>query len=163
MRPSSDTPTHIILLNHFTKATSVVHTHSPNAVAFAQAGVPLKCYGTTHADYFSKQIPVTRKLLKSEIEVDYELNTGIAILEAFMTIDPSQVQGVLVRNHGPFTWANGWKNAIENAEALELCAQLALNTLIINSKASSLPKTLHQKHYLRKHGPSAYYGQVKIK
>ena len=161
LRPSSDTPTHLILLKNFIHASSVVHTHSTKAVAFAQAGIPIKCYGTTHADYFYNEIPVTRKLYKSEIESDYEHNTGVAILEAFRSIDAATAPGVLVRNHGPFTWGESWEKAIENAEALELCAQMAIDTLRINENVKSLPDALHIKHYSRKHGPTAYYGQTR--
>lgn len=132
MRPSSDTHTHRLLLREFKEVSSVVHTHSPKATAFAQAGKPLDCFGTTHADYFHGSVPVTRSLTPSEIESDYELNTGRAILEAFTKISPYDIPAVLVSGHGSFAWGSSWEKAIETAIALELCASMAIDTLLLN-------------------------------
>lgn len=159
LRPSSDTPTHRLLLNQFEKMNSVVHTHSPKAVAFAQAGRPLECLGTTHADYFHGSVPVTRALTPPEIESDYEANTGRVILETFAGQNPQDLPAVLVRGHGPFVWGPSWVKAIENAAALELCAAVALDVLLLNSQTSPLCVHLRSKHHSRKHGPTAYYGQ----
>jgi len=159
LRPSSDTPTHLAILKHFMHANSVVHTHSPIATAFAQAGVALKCLGTTHADYFAGDVPVTRRLSDKEIKSSYERNTGQVILETFNSKDSSTIPAVLVRSHGPFTWGADWGAAIENAEALEYCAHIALQAFRINQKTLKISKTLHKKHYSRKHGPHSYYGQ----
>ena len=159
LRPSTDTPTHLLILRHFANANSVIHTHSPMATAFAQAGVPLKCFGTTHADYFSSDIPVTRALSATEIESAYEHNTGIAIIEAFESVDAFSTPAVLVKSHGPFTWGENWRKAIENAEALEFCAGIAISTLSLDPGLSRIPLILHQKHHMRKNGPNAYYGQ----
>ena len=159
LRPSSDTPTHLAILKHFLHANSVVHTHSPIATAFAQAGVALKCMGTTHADYFAGDVPVTRRLSDKEIKSRYERNTGQVILETFNSKDSMTIPAVLVHSHGPFTWGADWRAAIENAEALEYCAHIALQALKINPKTLKISKTLHNKHYSRKHGPHSYYGQ----
>ena len=159
MRPSSDTPTHLTILKHFLHANSVVHTHSPIATAFAQAGVALKCLGTTHADYFAGDVPVTRRLSDKEIKSNYERNTGRVILETFNSKDSNAIPAVLVHSHGPFTWGANWRAAIENAQALEYCAHIALQALKINPKTLKISKTLHNKHYSRKHGPHSYYGQ----
>jgi L-ribulose-5-phosphate 4-epimerase len=159
LRPSSDTPTHLAILKQFLEANSVVHTHSPIATAFAQAGVPLKCLGTTHADYFAGEVPVTRRLSDKEIKSTYERNTGKVILETFNSKDSTTIPAVLVHSHGPFTWGEDWGAAIENAEALEYCAHIALQALRINPKTLKISKTLHKKHYSRKHGPHSYYGQ----
>lgn len=160
LRPSSDTPTHLAILKHFLHANSVVHTHSPIATAFAQAGVALKCMGTTHADYFAGDVPVTRRLSDKEIKSRYERNTGQVILETFNSKDSMTIPAVLVHSHGPFTWGADWRAAIENAEALEYCAHIALQALKINSKILKISKTLHNKHFSRKHGPNSYYGQI---
>ena len=159
LRPSSDTPTHRLLLRHFEAAASVVHTHSPKAVAFAQAGKPLECLGTTHADYFRGAVPVTRALTPPEIETDYERHTGSVILEAFEATDPAATPAVLVRGHGPFTWGSSWQKGIEHAVALELCAAMALDAFLLNPDISTLCPHLQSKHHSRKHGPTAYYGQ----
>jgi len=161
LRPSSDTPTHLVILKNFLHANSVVHAHSPMATAFAQAGFPLKCLGTTHADYFAGDVPVTRRLTDEEIRSMYERNTGHVILEAFRSKDPEVIPAILVQSHGPFAWGKNWMAAIENAEALEFCAHIACSAITISPKASRISKTLHQKHFLRKHGPDAYYGQIK--
>ena len=159
LRPSSDTPTHLAILKHFLHASSVVHTHSPIATAFAQAGVALKCLGTTHADYFRGDVPVTRRLSDKEIKSSYERNTGRVILETFNSKDSKAIPAVLVHSHGPFTWGANWSAAIENAQALEYCAHIALKALKINPKTLKISKTLHNKHFSRKHGPHSYYGQ----
>jgi L-ribulose-5-phosphate 4-epimerase len=161
LRPSSDTPTHLVLLKNLLHVNSVVHTHSPMATAFAQAGTPLKCLGTTHADYFAGDVPVTRKLADKEIKSMYEHNTGNVILEAFRSKDPAAIPAVLVQSHGPFTWGADWKQAIENAEALELCAGMAFLSMSISPGVCRIPKSLNEKHHRRKHGPDAYYGQIK--
>ena len=160
LRPSSDTPTHLAILKHFLHASSVVHTHSPIATAFAQAGVALKCLGTTHADYFEGDVPVTRRLSDKEIKSSYEKNTGRVILETFNSKDSKAIPAVLVHSHGPFTWGANWSAAIENAQALEYCAHIALQALKINPKTLKISKTLHNKHFSRKHGPHSYYGQM---
>jgi L-ribulose-5-phosphate 4-epimerase len=159
LRPSSDTPTHLAILKQFLEANSVVHTHSPNATAFAQAGVALQCLGTTHADYFAGDVPVTRRLSDKEIKSTYERNTGKVILETFNSKDSMTIPAVLVHSHGPFTWGADWGAAIENAEALEYCAHIAIQAFKINPKTLKISKTLHKKHYSRKHGPHSYYGQ----
>ena len=159
LRPSSDAPTHLAILKNFLHANSVVHTHSPMATAFAQAGVVLKCLGTTHADYFAGDVPVTRKLSNKETKLAYEKNTGQVILEAFKSKDSKAIPAVLVHSHGPFTWGGDWEAAVENAEALEYCAHIAIEAMKINPKTLKICKNLHNKHYRRKHGPQSYYGQ----
>lgn len=161
LRPSSDTPTHLVLLKNLLHVNSVVHTHSPMATAFAQARIPLKCFGTTHADYFAGDVPVTCRLADKEIKSMYEHNTGHVILEAFRSKDPAEIPAVLVQSHGPFTWGADWEKAIENAEALEFCADMAFSSMTISPGVGRISKTLLQKHYRRKHGPDAYYGQIK--
>ena len=160
LRPSSDTPTHRVLLNRFAQATSIVHTHSPKAVAFAQAGKTLECLGTTHADYFQGPVPITRALSREEIGTDYELTTGKVILETFEDMDSLSTPAVLVSGHGPFTWGINWEKAIENAIALELCAAMAIDALLLNPEVSPLCTHLQLKHHSRKRGPTAYYGQA---
>jgi L-ribulose-5-phosphate 4-epimerase len=161
LRPSSDTPTHRCLLQAFVDkgVRSIVHTHSRNAVAFAQAGIDLPCLGTTHSDYFFGPVPVTRAMTAEEISEDYEWNTGRVILERFAHIDPAEVPAVLVRNHGPFAWGPCGAKAVETAQALEIVADMALKTLAANPGASPTPDTLLRKHFTRKHGKDAYYGQ----
>jgi L-ribulose-5-phosphate 4-epimerase len=159
LRPSSDTPTHRRLYLAFPKIRSIVHTHSRHAVAFAQAGLAIPCLGTTHADHFYGNIPVTRSLTPAEIQGDYEWETGNVIAETFQNIPYSQIPAVLVRNHGPFTWAESSAQALENALALEIAAQMARETLLLNPHASVISPVLLDKHYLRKHGANAYYGQ----
>ena len=162
LRPSSDTPTHHYLLKHFTGIRSVVHTHSRNAVAFAQAGLDLPCFGTTHADYFYGAVPVTRDMTPEEVGGEYELETGKVIVERFQSqgLDPLEVPGVLVRNHGPFAWGPSGAKAVETALALEIVADMALKMLTVNPQAPPAPDHLVTKHFTRKHGPSAYYGQA---
>ena len=159
LRPSSDTPTHRRLFQAFTSVRAIVHTHSRNAVAFAQAGREIPCLGTTHADYFYGSVPVTRRMTPEEIDSGYEWETGNVIIERFNGIDPTQVCAVLVQSHGPFVWGPSGPKALENALALEIVAEMALKTLQLNPGISSIPQALLDKHFLRKHGPSAYYGQ----
>ncbi|MBC8126223.1 MAG: L-ribulose-5-phosphate 4-epimerase AraD [Gloeobacteraceae cyanobacterium ES-bin-144] len=160
LRPSSDTPTHRCLFLNFPGIRSVVHTHSRNAVAFAQAGVDLPCFGTTHCDYFNGPVPVTRTLTADEVAGDYEWETGKVIVERFAGLNPLDVPAVLVRNHGPFTWGPSGAKAVETAQALEIVADMAIKTLAIDPSASPAPPHLLHKHFSRKHGPGAYYGQA---
>jgi L-ribulose-5-phosphate 4-epimerase len=159
LRPSSDTPTHRRLYQAFPGIRSIVHTHSRNAVAFAQAGAGIPCLGTTHADYFFGEIPVTRKMTRREIEMDYEWETANVIVERFSELDPQYTCAVLVHGHGPFVWGASGKNAVENAFALELVAEMALKTIQLNPAACSIDRFLLEKHFFRKHGSTAYYGQ----
>ena len=159
LRPSSDTPTHRRLFQVFTSVRAIVHTHSRNAVAFAQAGREIPCLGTTHADYFYGSVPVTRKMSPEEIDAGYEWETANVIIERFKGMDPAQVCAVLVHSHGPFAWGPSGKEAIENALALEIVAEMALKTLQLNRGIAPIPQLLLDKHFLRKHGASAYYGQ----
>ncbi len=159
LRPSSDTPTHRRLYRAFGGIRSVVHTHSRNATAFAQAGRAIPALGTTHADYFFGEVPVTRALTADEVAGDYEWETGSVIVERFRGLDPLAVPAVLVRNHGPFAWGPGGARAVETAFALEIVAEMALKALRLNPAAKPLPPWLLGKHYLRKHGAGAYYGQ----
>jgi L-ribulose-5-phosphate 4-epimerase len=160
LRPSSDTPTHRCLFLNFPGIRSVVHTHSRNAVAFAQAGIDLPCLGTTHCDYFHGPVPVTRTMTPAEVGGDYEWETGKVIVERFAGIDPLHVPAVLVRNHGPFVWGPSGAMAVETAQALEIIADIALNTLALNPSSLPAPAHLLDKHFFRKHGPAAYYGQI---
>lgn len=159
LRPSSDTATHRRLFEAFSGIRSVVHTHSRHAVSFAQAGREIPCLGTTHADYFHGSVPVTREMTPDEIEQDYEWETGHVIVECFAQLDPLEVPAVLVRNHGPFAWGPSAAKAVETAQALEIVAQMALHALQLNPQAQPLPPALLDKHFFRKHGPGAYYGQ----
>ncbi len=159
-KPSSDTATHLELYRAFPKIGGVVHTHSINAVAFAQAGMDIPALGTTHADYFYGDVPCARSLTKEEVDEAYEVNTGKVILETFEKrgIDPMAVPGVVVQNHGPFVWGKDPANAVYNAVVLETIAEMDIKTLQLNPSAS-LPQYVLDKHYMRKHGPNAYYGQ----
>ena len=159
--PSSDTPTHRALYRQFSSLGGVVHTHSNYAVSWAQAERPIPCLGTTHADHFYGEIPVTRRMTDDEIQTEYEHNTGVVIVERFREgeIDPAQVPGVLVAGHGPFAWGDEVKHAVENAIVLESVAQKAMQTYSINPDATPIDQALLDKHYLRKHGEEAYYGQ----
>jgi L-ribulose-5-phosphate 4-epimerase len=159
LRPSSDTPTHRRLFQAFPGIRAVVHSHSRNAVAFAQAGRGIPCLGTTHADYFYGEVPVTRPMTPEEVRSAYEWETGNVIVERFRGIDPAEVSAVLVHGHGPFVWGPSGKKAVENALALEIIAEMALKTLQLDPHALSIEKHLLDKHYLRKHGADAYYGQ----
>jgi L-ribulose-5-phosphate 4-epimerase len=161
MRPSSDTPTHRRLFLAFPEVRAVVHSHSRCAVAFAQAGRGIPCLGTTHADYFYGEVPVTRAMTPEEITSAYEWETGNVIVERFSEIDPMQVSAVLVRGHGPFAWGASGAKAVENAFALEIVAEMARHTLQLNPEAPSIPRALLDKHFFRKHGAGAYYGQPK--
>jgi L-ribulose-5-phosphate 4-epimerase len=160
LRPSSDTATHRCLFLNFPGIRSVVHTHSRSAVAFAQAGVDLPCLGTTHCDYFHGPVPVTRTMTPAEVGGDYEWETGKVIVERFAGMNPLDVPAVLVRNHGPFVWGTSGAMAVEIARALEIIADMAIKTLAINPSAVAAPAQLLDKHFFRKHGPSAYYGQA---
>lgn len=159
LRPSTDAPTHHCLYLHFEGIRSVVHTRSRAAVAFAQAGRELPCLGTTHGDYFHGAVPVTREITPAETSGDYEWETGMAILERFEELDHLKIPAVLVRNHGPFVWGTSGAKAVENAHALEIIADIALKTLSLDPAATGAPAHLLDKHFLRKHGPGAYYGQ----
>ncbi len=159
LRPSSDTPTHLELYRAFPKVGGVVHTHSFFATAWAQARREIPALGTTHADYFYGPVPVTRLLTPREIQHDYETNTGHVIVERFEKIDPLQVPAVVVANHGPFAWGATLGDAVHNAVALEYCARLASETLRLQPASKAMPAALLDKHFLRKHGTRAYYGQ----
>ncbi len=159
LRPSSDTPTHRRLLLAFSHARSIVHTHSRHAVSFAQAGREIPLLGTTHADHFRGAVPVTRALTAKEIESDYEWETGNVIVERLASLDPTEMQAVLVRSHGPFVWGDSGGKAVENALALEIIAQMALQALALDPFAPAPSAELIDKHFLRKHGPEACYGQ----
>ncbi len=161
LRPSSDLATHLELYRHFPSIGGVAHTHSEFATAWAQAETPIPCYGTTHADSFHGSVPVTERLSKSEIEGDYELETGSAICRAFANLDPNAIPAVLVAGHAPFCWGPSAAAAAHNAVILEYVARMACHTLSINAESRPLARDLHNKHFLRKHGPNASYGQVK--
>jgi L-ribulose-5-phosphate 4-epimerase len=163
LRPSSDTPTHLALYLAFPSIGGIVHTHSEYATTFAQARLPIRCMGTTHADYFHGDIPVTRPMRPAEIDRDYELNTGGVIVETFTAqkLSPDDMPAVLVANHGPFTWGADPFEAIDRAEALEFVARLEWRVRVLNPEAPRPDSCLVSKHHSRKHGPSAYYGQKK--
>jgi L-ribulose-5-phosphate 4-epimerase len=161
LRPSSDLPTHLELYKAFPKIGGVAHTHSEYATAWAQARQAIPCFGTTHADYFHAPVPVTAAMTDQEIACDYEKNTGHAIVRAFEHADYAAVPAVLVANHGPFTWGPDAGTAAHNAVILEAVARTAYLTLTINQAAQPIGSGLHDKHYLRKHGSNAYYGQAK--
>ncbi len=160
-RPSSDTPTHLHLYQQFDAVGGVVHTHSTYGTAFAQAMKSIPCLGTTHADNFYGPIPCTRPMTADEINTDYELNTGKVIVETFRTqnIDPAHVGGALIASHAPFAWGKDIDKAVENAIVLEFSAQMAISSLALTPGVTDIPKVLLDKHYLRKHGAKAYYGQ----
>jgi L-ribulose-5-phosphate 4-epimerase len=161
LKPSSDTPTHLVLYRAFPKIGGVVHTHSLFATAWAQAQRGLPSYGTTQADYWYGDVPCTRLLKPAEVKNDYEANTGEVIVETFtkLKFDPLQHPAVLVASHGPFTWGKDVADAVHNAGVLEFIAQLASETLKINPNLMPMQSVLLDKHFLRKHGPNAYYGQ----
>lgn len=161
LRPSSDTPTHLHLYREFRDIGAIVHTHSRHAVSWAQAEREIDCFGTTHADHFRGTIPVTRRLQAREIQRDYERNTGVVIVKRFREtgIDPQEMPAVLVACHGPFVWGKNTKAAVENAIVLESIAYMALQTLVLKPGANSIDEELLKKHFLRKHGAEAYYGQ----
>ncbi len=159
LNPSSDTPTHIELYKSFPNIGGVVHTHSPYATSWAQAGRDIPAYGTTHADYFYGDIPCTRALTPDEIKNDYELNTGRVIVEMFEKFDYEAIPGAVIFNHAPFTWGTDPSNAVHNAVVLEEVAKMAYMSETINKDITSIGKHILDKHYLRKHGENAYYGQ----
>ena len=159
MRPSSDTPTHRFLYQRFPAIGGVAHSHSPKAAAFAQARREIPCYGTTHADHFFGPVPVTRPLTEREVEEAYELNTGRVIVERFADVDPTAMPAVLLPGHAPFTWGKDAEDAVANAVALEAVAAMALDTLLLDPHAEPLERHVLNKHYNRKHGKDAYYGQ----
>jgi len=159
LRPSSDLPTHLVLYKQFAEIGGVAHTHSEYATAWAQARRPIPCFGTTHADYFHGSVPVTSEMSDQEIAEEYEKNTGDAIVRSLQETNPSATRGALVANHGPFAWGKDAGEAAHNAVVLEAIARMAYFTLGINSAAKPVGVSLHDKHYLRKHGKNAYYGQ----
>jgi L-ribulose-5-phosphate 4-epimerase len=163
LRPSSDLATHLVLYEAFPEAGGVAHTHSEYATAWAQARCPIPCFGTTHADYFHGPVPVTGVMPDHEVQSEYERNTGHAIVRAFQKIDSAAIPAVLVANHGPFCWGADANAAAHNAVILESIARMAYFTRGINPNAEPAGGTLHDKHYLRKHGTNAYYGQAKDK
>lgn len=159
LRPSSDTPTHLELYRNFEAIGGVCHTHSANATMWAQACIEIPCLGTTHADFFYGPVPMTEVMTTDEIKSNYELNTGKVIVRRFANLDPLQIPGVLVANHGPFTWGRTPAATVEAAVVLEQIAKMALGTIIINTKQKKISQVLLDKHFLRKHGKDAYYGQ----
>ncbi len=159
--PSSDTPTHLELYKAFAEVGGIVHTHSPWATSWAQAGRSIPCYGTTHADYFYGEIPCARSLTEEEINGEYEKNTGLVIIETFQGKNPMHIPGVLCTNHGPFTWGTDADNAVHNAVVLEEVAKMACRTEQLKPGAAPAPQVIQDKHFLRKHGANAYYGQIK--
>lgn len=161
LRPSSDLATHLELYKSFPNTGGVAHTHSEFATAWSQAETPIPCFGTTHADYFHGPVPVTGRLSTGEITGEYELETGKAICRTFAKLDPDSVPAVLVAGHAPFCWGSSASAAAHNAVILEYVARMAYHTLLINAESKPLARELHDKHFLRKHGSKAYYGQVK--
>ena len=161
-RPSSDTPTHLYLYEKFSEIGGVVHTHSTYATAWAQSGECIPAYGTTHADAFYGDVPCARALRKEEVETDYEKNTGKVIVETFAKMDYKAVPAVLVKNHGPFTWGATPEKAVENAVTLEEVAKMAVTTRQIKAETLNVEQYLLDKHYFRKHGKNAYYGQKEL-
>jgi L-ribulose-5-phosphate 4-epimerase len=163
LRPSSDLPTHLVLYRSFPHIGGVAHTHSEYATSWAQACTPIPCFGTTHADSFHGSVPVTACLTSREVDSAYEENTGHAIVRAFADADPAAVPAVLVANHGPFAWGPTAAAAAHNAVILEAVARMAYFTLGINGECKPIARVLHDKHFLRKHGANAYYGQPERK
>lgn len=161
LRPSSDAPTHLVLYRRFEAVGGIVHTHSRAATAWAQAARELPCLGTTHADHFDGAVPVTRRLREAEVAGAYEEETGRVIVEAIETAgaEPLAMPAALVHGHGPFAWGGDVEHAVENAIALEICADLARATLALRPDAPALDEALRRRHFRRKHGPAAYYGQ----
>ena len=161
LRPSSDLPTHLVLYKAFPEICGVTHTHSEYATAWAQARREIPCFGTTHADYFHGPVPVTPVMTETQVFSEYEKNTGHAIVDVFQRVDYSAVPAVLVANHGCFAWGPDPTTAAHNAVILEAVARMAYFTVVINENAQAIGRSLHDKHYLRKHGNAAYYGQPK--
>jgi L-ribulose-5-phosphate 4-epimerase len=159
LRPSSDTPTHVLLYQHFGGIGGVAHTHSRAATIFAQARMEIPCFGTTHADHFFGPVPVTRPLTVKEVDDAYETNTGHVIVERFRDLDAAAMPAVLVAGHAPFAWGKDVADSVKNAVALEAVADMALGVLRLRSDAPSLESYILDKHFQRKHGPDAYYGQ----
>ncbi len=160
LKPSSDTPTHLVLYRAFPSIGGIVHTHSPWATSWAQAGLPIPALGTTHADYYYGEIPCTRKMTESEIRGEYERETGNVIVETFQERDPSRVLGVLVNQHGPFCWGKDASEAVYHAVVLEEVAKMAYHTVALNPEIDAISQPLLDRHFFRKHGSSAYYGQT---
>jgi L-ribulose-5-phosphate 4-epimerase len=158
LKPSSDTATHLVLYKKFEQVGAVVHTHSTWATIWAQTGMGIPALGTTHADYFYGEVPCTREMKEKEVNTDYEKNTGLVITETFKGKDPMAIPAVLVKNHGPFTWGRNAEEAVHNSVVLEEVARMAFHTVMLGS-GDSMPAYLLDKHYLRKHGKKAYYGQ----
>ena len=158
LKPSSDTPTHLELYRRFPTIGGITHTHSKTATAFAQAGLPIPAFGTTHADYFYGDIPCTRELTPDEVESGYELNTGKVIIETIGARDPLSNPGILVRNHGPFAWGTTAAESVYHAVVLETVAEIALSTVLLKKDCSRAPQHILDKHYFRKHGANAYFG-----
>lgn len=159
LNPSCDTPTHLELYKAFANIGGIVHTHSRWATSFAQAGLPIVAMGTTHADYFYGTIPCTRSLTDKEIASNYEKNTGRVIIETFKNIDPNNIPGILVKNHGPFVWGTDAMNAVHNAVVLEEIAFMNFHSLMLNPQSPPIDQSLLDRHFLRKHGANATYGQ----
>jgi L-ribulose-5-phosphate 4-epimerase len=162
LRPSSDTKTHLVLYREFRDIGGVTHTHSPYATALSQGGRELPCLGTTHADHFNGTVPIVRALTPAEVEEDYEHYTGVAIVERIreLGLPPLEMPGILQRHHAPFTWGKNAMDSLKNSIALEMCAQMALSTWAVAPETGSIPDHILEKHYQRKHGPAAYYGQA---
>jgi len=161
LKPSSDTPTHVLLYQAFDSISGITHTHSRYATMFAQARREIPCLGTTHADHFYGPVPVTRPLTQNEVEEAYEAHTGHVIIERFAELDSQAVPGVLVAGHAPFAWGSSAANSVQNAVALEAVAEMALGTFQLTAEIPTLENYVLEKHYSRKHGPQAYYGQRK--
>jgi L-ribulose-5-phosphate 4-epimerase len=161
LRPSSDTPTHLVLYREFPEIGGITHTHSVHATTLSQAGRELPCFGTTHADHFFGTVPLVRELSESEVAEDYETNTGRAIVDCFRErgISPVEMPGCLQKFHAPFTWGKSALDSVKNSIALEVCAGMALTAWSLNPQQAPLPEHILKKHYLRKHGAGAYYGQ----
>jgi L-ribulose-5-phosphate 4-epimerase len=159
LRPSTDTPTHLLLYQHFEKVGGITHVHSRFATMYAQARQEIPCLGTTHADHFQGPVPVTRTLSQTEVEQAYEANTARVIVERFAQLDPAAMPAALVAGHGPFTWGRDAAASVENAVALEVIAEIAFGTRMIDASAPELEQHLLHKHHVRKHGKDAYYGQ----
>ena len=161
LNPSTDLPTHLEIYKAYPTVGGVVHTHSAHATAWAQAGRGIPCYGTTHADYFYGEIPCTRELTREEVEYEYEKNTGLVIVETLGDTEALSMPGCLVKSHGVFAWGKDADNAVHNAVCMEYCAKMSTEAQFLNPAITPAPQYLLDKHYLRKHGKNAYYGQKK--